>query len=86
MSDQEILTEVIGCRGEELDKEEDIDDNDDSEPILKQGIEEARKTMGILEEFSLFARFGEDMMKSLKEINRGIDKEVQCCKKTRYYH
>ena len=58
-----------------------IDDNHDSEPIVKPGIEEATKAIGIFEEFSLFARFGEDMMKYIKDINRGVDKEERCCKK-----
>ena len=50
--DQEILAEVTGRRGEELDVKEDIDDNDDCEPIVKPGIEEARKAIGILKEFN----------------------------------
>ena len=34
LSYQEIIAEVIDCRGEESDKEEEIDENDDSDPIV----------------------------------------------------
>ena len=52
-----------------------------SEPITKLGIEEARKAIQILEDFSLFSQFGEAMLKSLKEIDCNIDKDELCNKK-----
>ena len=79
LSDREILAEIIGRQEE--DSDEDEDENDDGEPIVKPGIEQAREAIRILEDFSLFSQFGEAIPRSLKEINRGVDKEEQCTKK-----
>ena len=53
-----------------MTEEEEIDNNDDSDPIVKPGIQEPRKAIESFEKFSVLTRFGMDMMKVLKEINR----------------
>ena len=37
--------------------------------------------MQVLEDFSLFSKFGESMLKSLKELHRGLDREELSHKK-----
>ena len=58
-----------------------VKNTEDGEPIVKPGIEQAREAIRILEDFRLFSQFGEAMLRSLKEINRGVDKEEQCTNK-----
>ena len=77
LSDKDIIAEVTCCQGEEWGEEDEIDD---SGAFIKPGIEETRNAIEILEKFSVFARFGEDVMKALKDINRVADKEERCVK------
>ena len=49
--------------------------NVEGEPIVKPGIEEVQKAIGFLEDFSLYSKFGEAMMRSLKELNFNVEKE-----------
>ena len=58
---------------EESDGEEE--DLNDFEPTNKLGIEDAREALQVLEDFNLFSKFGESMLKSLKELNRSLDRE-----------
>ena len=86
LSDQEILAEVTDRRGEESDEEEEIDDNDDSDPVVKPGIEETRKAIEILEKFSVFTRFGEDMNESFKGNQSRCGQGRAMLQKTRCYY
>ena len=56
-------------------------DNVEAEPINKPGIEVVQKTVGILEDFSLYSKFREAMMTSLKEFNFNVEKEYVFNKK-----
>ena len=38
-------------------------------------IEDARETLQVLEDSRLFSEFGEPMLKSLKQVNRSLDRE-----------
>ena len=78
LTNQEILAEINDVN-EESDVEEE--DPNDSEPINKPGIEDAREILQVLEDFSLFSKFGESMLKSLKELNRSLDREELSHKK-----
>ena len=64
---------------EESDREEG--DPNDFETINKPGIEDAREALQILEDFSLFSKFVESMLKSLKELNRSLYREELSHKK-----
>ena len=48
---------------------------------LSPGIEEARNAIQTLTNFSLFSKFGEATMKSLKEMNYNVEKEDLSFKK-----
>ena len=78
LTNQEILAEINDHVNEESDGEEDPND---FEPINKPGIEDAREALQVLEDFSLFSKFGESMLKSLKELNRSLDREELSHKK-----
>ena len=43
--------------------------------LIEIGIEDARETLQVLEDFRLFSKFGELMLKSLKQLNRSLDRE-----------
>ena len=79
LTNQEILAEINDNVNEESDGEEE--DPNGFEPINKPGIEDAREALQVLEDFSLFSKFGESMLKSLKELNRSLDREELSHKK-----
>ena len=73
LTNAEIITEVTETQEGNPDEEEN--DNVEGEPIIKPGIEEVEKAIGILEDFSLYSKSGETMMRSLKELNFNVEKE-----------
>ena len=73
-TNQEILAEINKVVEEDSDNEKN--ENDDDEPVAKQGIEEVRKTVQIFKNFSSFSQFNEAMLKALKDINCGINKAL----------
>ena len=79
LTNQEILAEINYDVNEESDGEEE--DLNDFEPINKPGIEDARVAFQVLEDFSLFSKFWESMLKSLKELNRSLDRQELSHKK-----
>ena len=79
LTNAEIIAEVTGTQEDNSDDEES--DNVEGEPIIKSGIEEMQKATGILEDFSLYSKFGEVMMRSLKELNFNVEKEYVFNKK-----
>ena len=79
LTNQEILAEINDDVNEESDGEEE--DPNDFEPINKPGIEHAREALQFLEDFSLSLKFGESMLKSLKELNHSLDREKLSHKK-----
>ena len=66
LTNQEILAEINDDVNEKSDGKEE--DPNDFEPINKPGLEDAREALQALEDFSLFSKFGESMLKSLKII------------------
>ena len=63
LTNQEILAEINDDVNEKSDGKEE--DPNDFEPINKPGLEDAREALQALEDFSLFSKFGESMLKSL---------------------
>ena len=61
LTNQEILAEINDDVNEESGGEEE--DPNDFAPINKPGIEDAREALEVLEDFSLFSKFGESMLK-----------------------
>ena len=76
LTNAEIIAEVTGTQ-----EDDEGSDNVEGEPIIKPGIEEVQKAIGILEDFSLYSKFGEAMMRSLKELNFNVEKEYVFNKK-----
>ena len=72
LANAEIIAEVTGTQEDNSGDEES--DNIEREPIIKPGIEEMQKAIGILEDFSLYSKFEEAMMRSLKELNFNVEK------------
>ena len=62
LTNQEILAEINDDVNEESDGEEE--DPNDFEPINKPGIEDAREALQVLEDFSIFSKFWESVLKS----------------------
>ena len=60
LTNAEIIAEVTGT------------DNVEGKPIIKPGIKEMQKAIGILEDFILYSRVGEAMMRSFKELNFNV--------------
>ena len=65
LTNVEIIAEVTGTEEDNSDYKES--DNVESKPIIKLGTKKVEKAIGILEDFSLYSKFGETMMRSLKE-------------------
>ena len=76
MTNQEILAEINNDVNEESDGEEE--DPNDLEPISKPGIEDTREVLQVLEDFNLFSK---PLLKSLKELNRSLEREELSHKK-----
>ena len=79
LTNAEIIADVTRTQEDNSDDEES--DNVEGEPIIKPEIEEVQKAIGILEDFSLYSKFGEAMMWSLKELNFNVEKEYVFNKK-----
>ena len=79
LTNAEIIAEVTGTQEDNSDDEES--DNVEGKPTIKSGIEEVPKSIGILEDFSLYFKFGEAMMRSLKALNFNVGKEYVFNKK-----
>ena len=65
LTNTEIIAEVTGTQEDNSDDGES--GNVEGEPIIKPGIEEVQKAIGTLEDFSLYSKFGEVTMRSLKK-------------------
>ena len=65
LTNVEIIAEVTGTEQDNSDYKES--DNVESKPIIKLGTKKVEKAIEILEDFSLYSKFGETMMRSLKE-------------------
>ena len=73
VSDADIIAEVTG-RAHDADDEEDSDNEEQpTECLTKPSFNDVMNSITILEDYSLFSNFGDDLMKALKEVNRAID-------------
>ena len=71
--DQDIIVEISGHAEEESDEE------DASADVTQPSFNEATDAITVLQNCSLFSKFGADSMKALEYINRavGIDSQSQ---------
>ena len=73
VSDVDIIAEVTG-RAHDADDEEDSDNEEQpTECLTKPSFNDVMNSITILEDYSLFSNFGDDLMKALKDVNRAID-------------
>ena len=79
LTNAEIFAEVTRAQEGNFDKEERY--NEEGEPIIKPRIEKVQKAIRILEDFSLYSKFGEAMMRSPKEFDSNVEKEYVLNKK-----
>ena len=79
LTNAKIIAEVTGTQEDNSDDKES--DNVEGESIIKPGMEGMQKAIGILEDFSLYSKFKEAMMRSLKELNFNVEKEYVFNKK-----
>ena len=79
LTNAEKISEVTGTQEENSNDKES--NNVEGKSIIKPGIEEVPKSTGILEDFKLYSKFGEAMMRPLKELNFNVEKEYVFNKK-----
>ena len=81
VSDADIIAEVTGS-AHDPDGEEDSDNEEQpTECLNKPSFNDAMNSITILEDYSLFSNFGDDLMKALMEVNRAIDLDRLSSKK-----
>ena len=76
---QKLFIYINDDVNDESDGEEE--DLNDFEPINKPGIEDTSEALQVLQDFSLFSKSGQSMLKSLKELNRSLVREELSHKK-----
>ena len=76
----DIIAEVTGTQ-EEDEEDKEGDAIEDEDVITKPTTEEVLKAISVLEDLSIFSKFGEAMMKSLKDLNHNIQKDFLCTRK-----
>ena len=73
VSDADIIAEVTR-RAHDADDEEDSDNEQQpTECLTKPSFNYVMNSLTILEDYSLFSNFGDDLMKALKEVNHAIN-------------
>ena len=73
VSDADIIAEVTR-RAHDADDEEDSDNEEQpTECLTKPSFNDVMNSITILEDYSLFSNFGDDLMKALKEVNHAIN-------------
>ncbi|XP_057307425.1 tigger transposable element-derived protein 6-like [Hydractinia symbiolongicarpus] len=78
----DIITEITGTQDEELE-EVDEEDKEEEDKITRPTAEQVRTAINVLEDLSIFSHFGEEMIASLRDLNRNIAKDFDMsCKQT----
>ena len=81
VSDVDIISEVTE-RAHDADDEKDSDNEEQpTECLTEPSFNDVMNSITILEDYSLFSNFGDDLMKALKEVNRAIDLDTLSNKK-----
>ena len=81
VSDADIIAEVTGCAHDADDEEDSENEEQPTECLTKPSFSDVINSITILEEYSLFSNFGDDLMKALKEVNRAINLDKLSYKK-----
>ena len=80
LTDKDIIQEVLS---NSADANSDKDDMEVSEveSVRKLLIKEVRRVIEMLEKFSVYSEFGEDIIKLVREVNSYIDRREQIMRK-----
>ena len=78
-SDEDIIAEISGH--DAVDAEEESDEEEVSDYVTKPSFNDAMDAITLLENYSLFTKFGADLMKALEDINRVVDIDSQSNKR-----
>ena len=78
-SDEDIIAEISGH--DAADAEEESDEEEVSNYVTKPSFNDAMDAITLLENYSLFTKFGADLMKALEDINRVVDIDSQSNKR-----
>lgn len=76
LTDKNIIHKVLRNFADVSSDEDDMDVSE-VESITKPLIEEVKRAIEILEEFSFYSEFGERIMKSVREVNHYINRKEQ---------
>ena len=69
----DIIADITGAEDEELDDEDE--DDKDEDKVTRPTADQVQSAITVLEDLSLFSKFGEDMIVSLKNLNHNINKD-----------
>ena len=69
----DIIAEIT--QDEKLEDEDHNEDDKDEDELARPTAEQVRSAIAVLEDLSIFSKFGEEMMKSLKDLNRSIKRD-----------
>ena len=78
-SDEDIIAEISGH--DAVDAEEESDEEEVSDYVTKPSFNDAMDAITLIENYSLFTKFGADLMKALEDINRVVDIDSQSNKR-----
>ncbi|XP_057302680.1 tigger transposable element-derived protein 4-like [Hydractinia symbiolongicarpus] len=78
----DIIAEITGTQYEELE-EVDEEDKEEEDKITRPTAEQVRTAINVLEDLSIFSHFGEEMIASLRDLNRNIAKDFDMSSLTR---
>ena len=80
LTDKDIIQEVLS---NSVDANSDKDDMEVSEveSVRKLLIKEVRRVIEMLEKFSVYSEFGEDIIKLVREVNSYVDRREQIMRK-----
>ena len=73
VSDAHIIAEVTGRAHDANDEADSDNEEQPTECLTKPSFNDVMNSITILEGYSLFSNFCDDLMKALKEVNRAID-------------
>ena len=76
---EDIIAEISGH--DAVDAEEESDEEEVSDYVTKPSLNDAMDAITLLENYSLFTKFGADLMKALEDINRVVDIDSQSNKR-----
>ena len=81
ISDKDIIAEVSGCVDCNDSEDDDSDNEEPTELLAKPDFKDAMNAISILEEYSIFTKFGVDLRKALSDASRVLDLDYLVNKK-----